>query len=156
MTSLIQLRDAKPTDLPALLALEANFPTDRLSRRQFRYHLNNRKASLRIAAGHLDNTEYALLGYALVFFRQNGQQARLYSIAVSPQAQGRGIGKQLLVDVINQARQRGCRYLSLEVRIDNVTAIALYEKEGFVRLGEIPGYYQDGSNAWQMKKLLLP
>ena len=74
-----RLRDARPEDLPALLALEAMFPGDRLSARQFRRHLANPRACLRVAA---DGPR--LLGYHLVFLRAGSPWARLYSIAVDP------------------------------------------------------------------------
>src|SRR5688500_10878027 len=56
-----QIRAARPADLPALLALEALFPGDRLSPRQFRHHLRNPRARLRALrrAGRL-------VGYALL------------------------------------------------------------------------------------------
>ena len=80
-----RLRDARPADLPALLVLEAMFQGDRLSARQFRRHLGNPRARLRVAAA-----DGRLLGYHLVFLRAGSPWARLYSIAVDPAAQGSG------------------------------------------------------------------
>ena len=48
---------------------------------------------------------------------------------------GRGIGRQLLAASIAHARERGITRIELSVRADNVPAIKLYERAGFVREG---------------------
>ena len=57
-------RDATIDDLPRLLQIEAQFPGDRLSPRQFRHHLR-RGARIRVVenAGHI-------VGYSLVLLRR--------------------------------------------------------------------------------------
>ncbi|ODS62672.1 MAG: hypothetical protein ABS41_09215 [Arenimonas sp. SCN 70-307] len=142
-----RLRDARPDDLPALLALEAGFPGDRLSARQFRHHLANPRARLRVAvAGG------RLLGYHLLLFRKGSAWARLYSIAVDPAARGQGLGRRLLADAGRQARAAGRTGLRLEVRQDNHAAAALYEAAGYRRTATLPAYYQDGTNGWRYEK----
>ena len=139
-----RLRDARPADLPALLALEAGFPGDRLSARQLRRHLANPRARLRVAlAGG------RLLGYHLLLRRENSAWARLYSIAVDPAARGQGLGRRLLADAERQARAAGCAGLRLEVRQDNRAAVALYEAAGYRRAGALPAYYDDGGDGWR-------
>lgn len=144
-----QLRDARPADLPRLLELEAMFPGDRLSARQFRHHLGSPRARLRV----LEN-DGIVLGYALLLTRADSRIARLYSIAVDPQARGTGAGQRLLQDAFIQARQAGCQRLRLEVRCDNEAAIALYLKAGCHRIGVRPGYYTDGCDALRMECVL--
>ncbi len=48
---------------------------------------------------------------------------------------GRGIGQRLITATLAHARQRGITRVELEVRADNVRAIGLYEKMGFVHEG---------------------
>lgn len=55
----------------------------------------------------------------------------VHDLAVSPECRGRGIGKALLDAVAEHARQTGCCKVTLEVRTDNGTALALYRREGF-------------------------
>jgi len=57
-------------------------------------------------------------------------EAQVQTIGVRPDAQGRGLGRALLRHLMQVAGQR--RVL-LEVRTDNVKALALYDSEGFVR-----------------------
>jgi len=75
-------------------------------------------------------------------------EAQVQTIGVRPDAQGRGLGRALLRHLMQVADQR--RVL-LEVRTDNVKALALYDSEGFVRLGTRRRYYQpSGADAHTM------
>lgn len=144
-----RLRPARPADLDALLALEARFPGDRLSPRQFRHHLRNPRACLRVLACGSE-----LAGYALLLRRQGSRLARLYSIAIDPARRGQGLGARLLRDIEVQARRGGASALRLEVRFDNAAAIRLYEAAGYRRFGQRQGYYDDGASAWRYQKPL--
>ena len=70
------------------------------------------------------------------------------SIAVVPEARGRGVGTLLLERLVSDARDRGFRALSLSVEEDN-PAVRLYERAGFSR---VPS---DGG-AWTMLLALRP
>jgi ribosomal protein S18 acetylase RimI-like enzyme len=55
----------------------------------------------------------------------------IHDLAVSPEARGQGIGRQLLKAVEAEARVLGCGKVTLEVRSDNTRAQGLYRSEGF-------------------------
>ena len=75
-------------------------------------------------------------------------QGDIQTIAVSQSHQGRGLGRALLVDLMDEAQRRGVRELFLEVRADNEPAIALYQSLGFREIDRRAGYYQpDGVDA---------
>ena len=146
------VRAATPADLDALVALELRaFSGDRMSRAQYRRHLASPAAAVLVA----DAPGEGVLGSALVFFRSRTTLARLYSIATAPAARGRGIGAGLLAAAAHAARERGCRALRLEVRVDNAVAIALYERAGYRRIGRYVAYYEDGADAWRYEKDLV-
>jgi ribosomal-protein-alanine acetyltransferase len=141
-------RLAVPNDLAALLELEQQcFTSDRLNSRNFRWMINRAHGQL-IVAECADQ----LLGYALVLFHRGTSLARLYSIAISVQARGAGLGKQLLERIEVCARERECTCLRLEVRTDNPTAIALYERNGYQRFAFIRDYYEDHVDALRLEK----
>ncbi|UGB38105.1 GNAT family N-acetyltransferase [Frateuria soli] len=143
------VRPATVSDLDALVALELHaFRGDRMSRAQYRRHLASPRATVLVA----DTPGEGLLGSALVFFRTGSSRARLYSIATAAAARGRGIGASLLAAAEDAARARGCRALRLEVRMDNIAAMALYERAGYRRIGSYAGYYEDGEGAWRYEK----
>ncbi|MFK0291205.1 GNAT family N-acetyltransferase [Streptomyces sp. NPDC090442] len=70
----------------------------------------------------------AVLGHAALCGREI---SRLY---VSPRARGCGLGARLLAAVEAEAAVRGVR-LVLEVKTSDASAVALYERRGWVRCG---------------------
>src|SRR3546814_7826877 len=95
-----------------------------MSARQFRRHLHSASAGMQVAC---DGD--ALIGASLLFFRCGSDCARLYSLVVAAAARGRGLGARLLADAEQAARDRGCRWLRLEVRDDNRSAIVMRSEE---------------------------
>jgi len=91
----------------------------------------------------------AVLGYAGLFAL--APEADVQTIAVSPKAQGRGIGGLLLEELIDQARAQGCTQLVLEVRSDNEAALAMYTRRGFEQLSTRRDYYAPGVDAHVMR-----
>lgn len=70
------------------------------------------------------------------------------SYAVASSARGRGIGEALVRHSLGQLRPHGFTGLQFNAVVStNRTAIALYEKLGFTRVGTIPGGFRlpDGS-----------
>lgn len=78
----------------------------------------------------LAKTDDRCTGYASYEAPPAGGEARLHKIYVLPCSQGSGIGKMLLGEVADRARESGCRVLSLNVNRYN-KAIHFYEKLGF-------------------------
>ena len=78
-------------------------------------------------------------GFALA--RVAADEAELLTIAVRPEARGRGLGSALLRDVLAAAAARGAGRMVLEVAADNAAALALYRREGFAECGRRRGYY---------------
>ena len=147
----VRIRSAELSDLDDLVALEEHsFTSDRLSRAQFRRHLDSDSAKVLVAS----TGPHRFLGTAVVFFRKRSGVARLYSIATHHAARGQGVGSALLDAVEQLARRRRCRALRLEVRADNPGAARLYERLGYRRLAAMSGYYEDGGDGWRYEKLL--
>lgn len=64
------------------------------------------------------------------------------SMRTAPEALGRGVGRALLHHLVDEARARGYRRLSLETgsTAPFAAALRLYESEGFVSCGPFGGY----------------
>ena len=133
-----------------LLALEAAcFSTDRTTPRNLRNLLLSPSA---YCAGAYHRGE--LVGSMVTLFKSNSRSARIHSLAVSAGARGQGIGQRMMVRAEREARMRGCTRMRLEVRMDNLPAIRLYERLGFADTAVISGYYDDGAHAFVMLKEL--
>jgi ribosomal-protein-alanine N-acetyltransferase len=70
-------------------------------------------------------------------------EAHIATIATHPQWRRRKLGEWLLLEMIAQARSCGAHSATLEVRVNNLAAQALYEKLGFVEVGVRKRYYRD-------------
>jgi ribosomal-protein-alanine N-acetyltransferase len=101
----------------------------------------------------VEDDDGALLGWGGVLIAAD--QAEILTVGVVPSAQRRGLARQMLAALSAEAVRRGARELFLEVRVDNTPAIALYESEGFTRIGRRRGYYDNGRvDALTMRKSL--
>lgn len=70
-------------------------------------------------------------------------EAHVTTIGVAPEYRGQGLGEWLLVHLIDEAIARQAGWLTLEVRVSNEPAQALYRKYGFSVRGTRKRYYSD-------------
>lgn len=75
---------------------------------------------------------------------------RLYTIAVSPDWAGRGLGRRMAAHAIGALDAEGLVQITLEVREENHRAIALYRSMGFVIRKRLPTYYGEASPGLRM------
>ena len=90
-----------------------------------------------------------MIGFAAGDSRASQNLSWIATIAVLPEYQRRGIGRALLLSCeaqLSTPRVRLC------VRTDNVSAIRLYEQEGYQRIDMWYRYYKDKSDALVMEK----
>lgn len=143
----IAVRPAGPGDLDVIDKLEAaSFVTDRFPRRNLARLLGRRSTTFLLA-----ESKEGPAGYVLLLFRRGTKAARLYSLAVSAAARGKGVGEMLVQSAARCAISSGCDRLRLEVRVSNGAAVRLYENSGFRVLKTLPSYYEDGETALHME-----
>ncbi|MBQ3150245.1 MAG: ribosomal protein S18-alanine N-acetyltransferase [Clostridia bacterium] len=65
------------------------------------------------------------------------------NVAVFPEFRRCGVAAKLISKALDNAKQRDCEFLSLEVRKSNIPAINLYKKLGFTVNGERKNFYRD-------------
>ena len=68
-------------------------------------------------------------------------EAYITNIAVFPEYRRQGVARKLLEKAIDDAKQRECIFITLEVRKSNSNAIALYDKLDFKNVGERKNFY---------------
>lgn len=68
--------------------------------------------------------------------------ALLRTLAVDPDAQGRGIARAMVEDALLHLRADGIRRVELYAESDNARALRFYERLGFVREGLLRGFYR--------------
>ena len=70
-------------------------------------------------------------------------ESDMMNIAVDEGYRRQGIAQMLVEALVEQLKKAESRCLTLEVRISNAPAIALYEKLGFEQVGKRPNYYRN-------------
>ena len=70
-------------------------------------------------------------------------ESDMMNVAVDPAYRRQGIGEQLVTQLALQLKELGNESLTLEVRISNEGAIALYKKLAFEQVGRRPNYYRN-------------
>jgi [ribosomal protein S18]-alanine N-acetyltransferase len=72
-------------------------------------------------------------------------EAHVTTIGVDPSHRGLGLGELLLLCMFDEAIARSANWLTLEVRVTNAAAQALYRKYGFTSHGTRKRYYSDNN-----------
>lgn len=70
-------------------------------------------------------------------------EAHITLVGVEPSLQRHGLGQLLLYALLNSGHQRQLERATLEVRVSNQAALALYQKFGFREAGRRRAYYPD-------------
>ncbi|WP_051259136.1 ribosomal protein S18-alanine N-acetyltransferase [Chitinibacter tainanensis] len=80
-----------------------------------------------------------LLGFAVAMATLD--EAEILLIAIHPERQGQGLGRQLLLAVERELANEGVRQLFLEVRDSNQSARGFYQSLGWQESGRRKNYY---------------
>lgn len=143
------IRYMKPSDLPIIAQLESElFTSASWSLSALAQELNGPDRAYYVCVGHLpsqsqltENTvQDEILGYAGLWY--GNTDAEVMTIGVRPQCQHFGLGRLLLNQLIETAKEKQCTRVLLEVRVDNKPAKHLYKTAGFECIGIRKHYYQ--------------
>lgn len=89
-----------------------------------------------------DTNNDEVVGYCL--YQVLFEQAEILRIGTHPNYQRQGIASQIFARLNEELKNQQVEALLLEVRADNIAAIALYEQQGFTIIHSRKGYYQLG------------
>ena len=135
MTEIIW-REMGKADINKVVKLEQESFAIPWSEQAFREELVNDKAVYLL--GWQEDKVAAYAGMWLVV-----DEANITNVAVAAGLRGKGIGTELMRQMIKAAAERAAVAMTLEVRPSNRAALALYNKLGFVIAGRRKNYYED-------------
>lgn len=95
-----------------------------------------------LKAGHkawVMTSDDEIIGYAVLMIVLD--EAHLLNVSIAAPYQKQGLGRMLLMHLVDQAKALKTDNMFLEVRASNISAIALYENVGFVEMSIRRGYY---------------
>lgn len=79
----------------------------------------------------------------LVLVTRRGWTSRIAAMGLAPEARGQGLGRRLLSEAVEEARERGDRAVLLEVIEQNTPAVRLYTSFGFQAVRRLYGYRKE-------------
>ena len=86
--------------------------------------------------------------------RGSRYMGRIITIDVAPGTQYAGLGTLLLSTAEEELKHAGCDYVSLEVAVNNDSALRFYKKHNYAVLKVLPNYYLDTIDGLLMGKKL--
>ncbi|RMF57218.1 MAG: ribosomal-protein-alanine N-acetyltransferase [Calditrichaeota bacterium] len=140
----IQIRPMRIGDLDQVLAIEEKSFSNPWKRDHFLYEIKNNKLSESIVMEYNGQ----IIGYAICWHLF--EEFHLANIAIAPEYRGLGLGEYLFDYTLSRAQNE--QYYVLEVRVNNLPALKLYQKKGFSILFTRKNYYPDGEDAFVMVK----
>ncbi|MGL4242505.1 MAG: ribosomal protein S18-alanine N-acetyltransferase [Beijerinckiaceae bacterium] len=139
------IRQAEMTDAPVIANLHAQSFDRPWGLMEFERMLAEENIAAHVAAAATggDRPE------GFVLSRIAADEAEVLSIAVAPERRGEGVGRRLLEAHREVLLLSRVRVLFLEVEDSNVSALALYARQGFREVSRRQAYYRkaDGSAA---------
>jgi len=136
MVETVLIRSLVEEDLPSILRIEeATYPTP-WTEGIFRDEL---AAPGRVYLVAEENDE--IVGYSGLMLVL--PEAHVTSVTVDPQRRGSRIGTRLMLRICHEALAAGATSLTLEVRVSNRSAQALYQRFGMAPVGVRKKYYKD-------------
>jgi ribosomal-protein-alanine N-acetyltransferase len=102
-----------------------------------------------------DQDEREIIGYGLV--SKAGTEAHILNICIKPEWQGQGLGRRMMLHLINEGKKMLVDTVYLEVRVSNHRAFELYRTLGFTVIGQRKDYYpaKDGREDANVLQLSL-
>lgn len=142
------VQEMSEDDLDDVVCIEVASFSNPWRRRDFEYALTKRDGHCLVALA-----EGRVVGYSIGFFVLG--EYHLADFVVHPEFRNRGLGRRFLHAVLEMLESREVNHVTLEVRMSNAPALALYEKSGFQTVAIRRGYYsRPREDAFVMLKAL--
>ena len=134
----IRIRKADVNDLDEILETEnIVYPSHHWSRDSYEKELTNNLAHYGCAV----NSDGKIIGH--YGFWQIFEEAHITTIEVRPEYRKQKVGTAMMIAIVDECYRQMIKYITLEVRESNISAISLYDKFGFSTIGVRKKYYQD-------------
>ena len=125
-------------DVPVVMAVERAAYSDGWPATAFERELTQNAMARYLVLGDADGR---VLGFAGLWLMVD--EAHVVTVAVVPEERRKGLGRVLVHGLIELAIEHGMSAATLEVRISNDAARALYREYGFYEVGTRKRYYSD-------------
>ncbi len=140
------VRRMEERDIEAVAEIETECFAEPWSKSSLREYVEKTDALFLVS-----EEEGVINGYAGMYYVY--PEAYITNVAVSNAYRNRGIATEIMERMFEISQEEGVERCSLEVRVSNQSAIHLYEKLGYISVGERKNFYsQPTENALIMWK----
>ncbi len=143
------VRPMKEKDLNTVMYLQNTCFVAPWGLKDVKYELNNNPVSNLWVIESDTSGVVGFVDYWITF-----DSATICQICVNPLYRRKGLASLMIEELLSDCHANRTRNVTLEVRENNLAAIKLYEKHGFVKTLVKQGYYTNGDNAVYMIKEL--
>jgi len=137
LTDSFVFRYLKEEDIDQILKIEELSFATPWTRQSFENELNLNQFAIYLVL----EKEGQIVGYCGMWLIVD--EAHITNIAVLPEFRGQKLGEAILRMIMEVAKKKGAKTMTLEVRISNTVAQSLYRKLGFMNGGIRKNYYTD-------------
>ncbi len=140
----ITIRPMRLADIPQVVVIDQACFAMPWPERSYKFEIKNNPASICLVAEvQPPDEEKRVVGMLVAWILVD--ELHIATIGVAPSHRRHGIGKRLLAAAFQQGLARGCVVSTLEVRVSNLAAQALYLSFGYTVVGRRRKYYKDNN-----------
>ena len=148
---MITFRQPIALDIPVLVSYDRQlFPYSPWSSAQFKEEFAGIPATRYFLVA--ENEANEIIGYAGVFAPAAEVPADILTVGVISAYRKRGIGREFVHLLETWCIAKGASAMMLEVKVDNVAAIKLYQSLGYLKISIRMDYFGPGQDAQVMRK----
>jgi len=144
------IRKFQATDMFSVIKIASETLTEQYSPSLFNYFFETFPELFLVAEKH-----HKIIGF-IVGIRFTDEIVRIVMLSILPSYQRQYFATELLNRLIITLKEENIKQISLEVKTNNEKAISFYKKHGFTIIDTIEKFYQNGENAFMMKRVLQP
>jgi ribosomal-protein-alanine N-acetyltransferase len=148
------VRDFRTVDFETLWRLDQEcFPPGiSYSRAELKLYMRRSRSFTLVAEDTASVTGKGLVAGFIVAEADGRGHGHIITIDVSASARRFGVGSLLLRAAEDRLRATGCGSIELETAVDNSSALAFYKRHGYSVIKTFPRYYSNGVDALVLQK----
>ena len=143
---MLKIRRVQPQDILDVATLAYDTLPERYNPVIFNQFYESSPEGFLVVVDH-----YHLVGF-LIGIQTTTDSARILMLSVQNNYRKQGIGSALLKEFLETMKHLHVTRVELEVRTTNKEAIAFYKKQGFAPQSTLQRFYQNGEDAYAMRK----
>ncbi len=148
------VRDFQPVDFETLWRVDQEcFPPGiSYSRAELKVYMRRRGSFTLVAEDAAVTAGQGRVAGFIVAEADGRGHGHVITIDVIASARRFGVGSLLLRSAEDRLRSAGCRAIELETAVDNSSALAFYKRHGYSVIKTFPRYYSNGVDALVLEK----